>query len=147
MDVKNVITRLKTNLSELQEQRKTEALRIALDATALLKLRIQTSGQNADGGSFPPYVPSYARRRRKNGLQTGYVDFTDRGRLWANVQPRVELDEQNRTLVVIGARDSENNAKLLGAVKKRGNILRLSQDEIDLVADANRERLAKVFDI
>ena len=147
MNVKQVIARLRANLQTLEEQRQSEALRIALDATALLKLRIQTRGENADGAQFAPYTPSYARVRRDRGAQTGYVDFTVTGRLMANIQPRVETNQAGRTVVVIAARDSGNNDKLRGAVKKRGNILRLSQDEIDLVRDANRERLAKVFDI
>lgn len=147
MDVKLVIAKLRQNIQELEQLRSTEALRIALDATALLKLRIQTSGQNADGNAFPPYIPSYARYRQRKGAQTGYVDFTVTGRLMANIQPRVVQDDENKTVVEIAARDSENNAKLLGAVNKRGNILRLAPDEIRLIADANRERLRKVFDI
>lgn len=147
MNVKEYIRRLKENLQELEDNRQTEALRIALDATALLKLRIQTTGTNADGQAFAPYVPAYARTRRNKGLQTGYVDFTDRGRLMANIQPRAELNEEGRTVVVVGARDSENIDKLRGAFKKRGNILRLSQNEIQLIADANRERLQKIFEI
>ena len=147
MDAKDYIAKLKANLQALEEQRQTEVLRIALDATALLKLRIQTIGQNAEGQSFAPYSPGYAKQRQKKGAQTGYFDFTVTGRAMANIQPRVEANETGKTVVVIGARDQENIDKIRGQYKKRGNILRLSQNEIQLVSDANQERVSKLFEI
>lgn len=147
MDVKQYIQRLRDGLTELEEQRQTEVLRIALDATALLKLRIQTSGINADGNAFAGYTPDYAKQRQKKGAQTGYFDFTVTGRAMANIQPRVELNEEGKTVVVIGARDQGNIDKIRGQFKKRGNILRLSTDEIRLISDANQERVSKLFEI
>jgi hypothetical protein len=147
MKARDFIQRLKDNLREVEEQRQTEVLRIALDATALLKLRIQTSGRNASGQAFAPYTPAYAKQRQKKGAQTGYFDFTVTGRAMANIEPRVEANETGKTVVVIGARDQENIDKIRGQFKKRGNILRLSQNEIQLVSDANQERVLKLFEI
>lgn len=147
MDAKDYIAKLRANLQALEEQRQTEVLRIALDATALLKLRIQTTGKNAEGQSFAPYTPGYTKQRQKKGAQTGYFDFTVTGRAMANIQPRVEANETGKTVVVIGARDQDNIDKIRGQFKKRGNILRLSQNEIQMVSDANRERLQKTFEI
>lgn len=147
MLARDYIRRIRENLQRLNQQRDQEALKIMLDATAVLKLRIQTTGIDAQGRAFAPYVPGYAKRRQRGGLQTGYVDFTVTGRLWANVQPRVEESGAGHTVVIIGARDEGNKDKLRGAVKKRGNILRLSQAEIALVSDANRERINKLFNV
>lgn len=147
MRADEVIRRLRENLERFKQEREEQTLRITNDLAALVKLRIQTSGRNFQGSPFAPYTPEYSQTRSNAGFQTGYVDFTRTGRLMANIQARVVEVSEGKTRVEIAPDRQENFDKLRGALKKRGNILRPSADEIALAADANRERIAKIFEI
>lgn len=117
--------------SRIIQQRARIALQAASDLSATIKLRIQETGVNADGNKFSPYTKDYAKKGRKDlGYQSEYVDFTRTGRMTNNIQPKIEENTQDRTLVVITARDATERAKLKGQVKKRGNIIRPSKNEI-----------------
>lgn len=117
--------------SRLIQQRARIALQAASDLSTTIKLRIQETGINADGIKFSPYSKRYAiEGRKKLGYQAEYFDATRTGRMTNNIQPRIEENTQDRTLVVITARDATERAKLAGQVKKRGNIIRPSKNEI-----------------
>lgn len=134
---------LERRVAELNANRPRDVLQMALEFKALIQLRIQERGYNFEERPFTPYTPAYAKRRVAKGLQDKYVDYTDTGRLWANVRPEVIENTETKTVVEITARDDGNQVKLQGAVKKRGNILLPSQNEVDLLSQLNRERLAR----
>lgn len=140
-----VIERIRQIKADLTNNREADALRIAFDLTALIKLRIQTTGQNAQGSSFEGYVPAYARDRRSNGYQVGYVDFTKTGRLMANIRPRIASSNAFSATVVIEGEDQRSKDIINGAARKRGNILQASPDEIKLAKEANLSRIEKYF--
>jgi hypothetical protein len=120
--------------------------KIAFDLTALIKLRIQGSGENYLNQRFSPYTPDYAKQRQKAGAQTNYVDFTRTGRLWTSVYP--DTDENSAVVtVIISAHGQDNVNKVKGAEKKRGNILRPSGEELKLAQEANAERVRKYLQI
>jgi S-adenosylmethionine hydrolase len=131
--------------AEMSANRDRDALNIALEVKALVQLRIQTTGQNFDEVLFSPYTAQYAKNRQKAGYQTEYVDFTRSGNLWANVRPEVIESTDVKSVVEITARDDRNQVKLQGAVKKRGNILLVSQSEADLIAQLNQQRVQRYF--
>ena len=131
--------------AEMSANRDRDALNIALEVKALVQLRIQTTGQNFEEVLFSPYTPAYTRNRQKAGYQTEYVDFTRSGNLWANVRPEVVESTDVKSVVEITARDDRNQVKLQGAVKKRGNILLVSQSEADLIAQLNQQRVQRYF--
>lgn len=131
--------------AEMSANRDRDALNIALEVKALVQLRIQTTGQNFDEVLFSPYTAQYAKNRQKAGYQTEYVDFTRSGNLWANVRPEVIESTEVKSVVEITARDDRNQVKLQGAVKKRGNILLVSQSEADLIAQLNQQRVQRYF--
>ncbi len=131
--------------AEMSANRDRDALNITLEAKALVQLRIQTTGQNFDEVLFSPYTAQYAKNRQKAGYQTEYVDFTRSGNLWANVRPEVIESTEVKSVVEITARDDRNQVKLQGAVKKRGNILLVSQSEADLIAQLNQQRVQRYF--
>lgn len=107
------------------------ALLAANDLSATVKLRIQETGQDANGLQFSPYTPQYAiKGRKQKGYQAEYVDFTRTGRMMANIQPQVASDTKEKTLIVITARSQSERAKLRGQGRKRGNIIRPSVQEI-----------------
>lgn len=147
MALERLIERIRKIKADITNNREEDALRIGFDLSALIKLRIQTSGQNAYGGAFSPYVPPYAKSRAKDGYQVGYVDYTRTGRMFAAVRPRVEKSNVFSATVVIEGSDQRSKDIIAGAVKKRGNILRASKEEIELAKESNRQRIANYFRI
>lgn len=145
MAFERTIERIRRIKQDLIANREAEALRISLDALALIKLRIQTKGEAYTGSPFPPYVPGYAKERKASGYQVGYVDFTRTGRMWANVQPEVERSSAFSATVVVRGQSDYSREIIAGAARKRGNILQPSRDEIEFVRQANRQRILKAF--
>lgn len=143
MNARDYIRNLRARLEALEAARPAETLRITLDLVALVKLRVQTRGENFRETPFAPYTSGYARQRAKAGYQVGYVDFTRTGRLWASVRPEVVKNEPGRTLIQVTARTADDQDKLRGARRKRGNILLPSEKEIEIARRSNRERIRK----
>jgi len=112
---------------------------------ALVQDRVQSSGVNYQGSKFAPYTTQYAKSRRKAGYQTNYVDFTRTGQLWGNIAPEVTSNSRTKATITIQARTQRNIDILRGARAKRGNILRPSPDEIEIVREANRKRILNVL--
>lgn len=143
---KDFIQQLKKAREEIRQNRPAESLKMALDVLALMKLRIQGKGEDFEGNPFVGYNPIYAKYgRERQGYQSGYVDFTRKGRMWANISPSIIENTVTRTVVETGARDQENQKKLAGQVKKRGNILTPSDSERNMVAAANAARVRRIF--
>jgi uncharacterized lipoprotein YajG len=65
--------------------------------------------------------------------------------MFAAVRPRVESSNVFSATVVIEGGDQRSKDIIAGAVKKRGNILRASAEEIALAKQANRERVQSYF--
>lgn len=147
MALEGILNRIRQIKANLINNREAEALRMGFDQLALLKLRIQTKGQNSEEQAFAPYVPAYARERRAAGYQVGIVDFTRTGRLWANVTPRVESATDTSVTVVIEGGEKRSKDIMKGAKRKRGNILQPTRKEIELIRAANRERVLKAFGV
>ena len=135
------------NLADLRANRERELQIIGADLSTLIKLRIQGSGEDYLNTKFRPYNVDYAKERTKAGFQTKYVDYTRTGRMWASVYPDVDGNASIYT-VVITAHGDDNIKKVKSAVlHKRGNILRPSQDELDLAEEANNQRVLKYLQI
>lgn len=134
---------MKSRLNRLKANRDADVLRISFDLIAQVRLRVQTSGENYLDRPFNPYTPGYSKQRAKSGYQVGYVDFTRTGRLWASIRPEVISRTENVTTVETTARTAQDVNKLLGARRKRGNILLPSQGEIEIAREANRQRVLK----
>lgn len=146
MTLKDSIQKLKDNLRRFEDTRDSELLIIAQDLSATIKDRISQDGLNADGSKFPGYTPQYKKARAKAGFQTGFFDFSRTGRALANIQPRITKSGPD-TQITIGAGSQENIDKLRGQVKKRGNILRPSAEELEEVRQDHLIRIQKLFDI
>jgi hypothetical protein len=143
--ITNLIEKVRDAKRQLIANREADVLRISLDQIALVKLRIQTTGEDSTGGKFEPYTPIYAAKRKEKGLQVGFVDFTDRGRLWASIQPRIVASNVFSASVEIGPQNEGDAAKLRGLQGKRPNILQPSDQEIRLIKEQNRNRIQKYF--
>lgn len=146
MTAAQTAAKIRQNLADLRANRERELQIIGADLSTLIKLRIQGSGENYLNTKFSPYTPGYAKQRAKKGFQTSYVDFTRTGRLFASVYPDLK-GNGSIVEVVISAHGQDNIDKVEGALKKRGNILRPSQEELDLAEQANNARVAKYLQI
>lgn len=129
---------------ELIDNREKETLKILLDTTALIKLRIQNKGEDSEGNLFPDYTTPYKKVRQKKSLQIEKVDFTDTGRMFANIRPVLVRKDEDRIVYELKAGNALNQAKLDGQFKKRGNILAPSDSEIAQVQRLNRQRIINV---
>jgi len=145
MAFEKVLERIRQIKADITANREADALRIGLDLTALIKLRIQTSGRDADGTAFVPYTPFTRRDRASKGYQIGFVDFTQTGRLWANIAPRIESSNVFSATVVIEGSSQYSQDIIEKSSPKRGNIVRASKEEIELARAANRSRIEKYF--
>lgn len=143
MAFEGVLESIRKAKADIIANRETDGLRMAFDLLALVKLRIQTSGENADGGQLAPYTPFTKRDRASKGYQIGFVDYTQTGRFWGNIRPRVESATIVEAVIVIGPTDAYGRAVLDSAEPKRGNLLLASKEEIELVKKVNLERVKK----
>lgn len=138
-----IIRQIRADLNRTREQR---VLQVAFDLSALIKLRIQSRGENYQGSPLPPYTPFTVRDRKAKGYQVGYVDYTQTGRLWASVSPRlVSSDDGGVTTVVIESREQRGKDILERAEPKRGNLLLASDEEIKLANDAYNRGVQSIF--
>lgn len=117
-----------------------DMLAAAFDLSALIKLRIQTTGQNYQGGQLPYYTPFTVKDRKRKGYQVGYVDYTQTGQLMASIGPRPISAENGIGKVVIESRNERGKGILESAVPKRGNLLQASADELKTVEEMYSQR-------
>lgn len=137
------IERIRRIKYDLISNREADLLRIAFDLSALIKLRIQTTGHNAQNEPFLPYTPFSKRLRKAAGYQIGYVDFTQTGQLWASVRPRTLSNTEEATTVVIESSNQRGKDILVKQEVKRGNILLASAQEQNFAQVANAARISR----
>lgn len=117
-----------------------DMLAAAFDLSALIKLRIQTSGQSFKGDQLPYYTPFTVKDRKRKGYQVGYVDYTQTGQLWASVGPRLVSAGEGKASVVIESRNERGKGILDKAIPKRGNLLQASEEELRIAEDTYKQR-------
>lgn len=78
----------------------------------------------------------YKQYRELHGRQTAFVDFMFSGRMWSNISVISNQSEHQKGIAVIGAKADEEKKVLAGNTKRRGDILDLSQKEIDELKSA-----------
>jgi hypothetical protein len=71
----------------------------------------------------------------------GFVDYTQTGRFWATIRPRVDASTIVSATIVIGPTDAYGREILIDAEPKRGNLLLASKEEIDFARKANIDRV------
>lgn len=175
LNINQYIFKLRQAERELNDLRNQNAVKIALDALALIKLRVQNHGTSADGGSMGSYsqsvVPvwyfkgnsrtgsntaydrlqkkgyfaSYADWRKANNLQTQHIDLKFTGDMWRDIKPRVSRSLPVSTLIEINASKSEEQEKLNYNSERYGAILQLSPNELRMIQTANRKRVLKTL--
>lgn len=143
VSIRQYIDRLIAAKNSLIASRVDEVMKITLDVNALLKIRIQSRGEDYSGAKFEPYTPGYARTREKAGFQIAHVDLTRSGKTMASIMPVVQESSIFATVIIIQGADEQSRAIIRGLSKKRGDILRYSETELALARSANRQRILK----
>jgi hypothetical protein len=177
MPIGQITLSLKSSLSRLQANRASEAVRIAWDGMALSIRRVQQTGKDSDGQSFPDYskkqVPkyffygrsrsagaeskvrnaklptlSYTDFREANNLQTKHKDFTFTGQTLRETHVKIESNTGSTTTVSMNAR-TERSAKILEyhAEKYGGSLLRSSTAEFQMIVQAWETRTLRAINL
>lgn len=141
MTANELVILLRNTSRKISDNRERDVMRIGQEIKTLVQLRIQTRGQDSTGQEFESYTPGTKRQRKKKGFQTGYVDLTQTGRMWANIRPTLGETGNNYAKVIIKAQSNLNQIKLGSFAKKRSNPLIPTQDELDIIKQVNRKRL------
>ena len=87
----------------------------------------------------------YKQFRELNRRQSGFVDFSFSGQMWRNIKVVSNNAEHNHGVVRIAATTDLDKAKLEGNTKRKGDILKLSHDEISLLSDIYKMGLVQIF--
>jgi hypothetical protein len=144
---------------------KSAAIKAALDGTALIKRRVQSSGEKADGGQFSKYstidVPvfffkgrgrtggdtaynklkkkgnfaSYQDFREASGLQTKFKDFTFSGRMMNAIKPVVSESTKTLTVIEINGTNPDSRQKIEWQTAQAGNFLIPSKKELSIITE------------
>lgn len=127
-------------VAELARTQVDDNLLTALDLQAFVKLRLAEGGGRADGSAFSDYSPIYAKKRAAKGLKISDKDFNVTGQLYASMKPDVKSVNFGEVRIDLTVRGSDNELKVLGQIKRDGNILTPSPSEIKDATDANTRR-------
>lgn len=134
------ISSLRLALAELAATQVEDCLLTSLDMIAFVNLRLAEGGGKAGGGQFTDYSPIYSKQRQSKGLQVSHKDFNVTGQLYASIQPEVKAVELGKVEVDILPRGLDNQMKVVGQIKRDGNILQPSPAEIQDATKAHEQR-------
>lgn len=122
----------KSDCSKVFGKKKNKELKwVTLGGSRYEQFLEASAGGSGDIKRLAVLEGGYKKFRELNGLQSGFVDFSFSGRMWANIKIKSDQSEHNQGIVRIGATTEEDNKKLEGNTKRRGDILKLSKSEIE----------------
>lgn len=147
MDLRGFINKIRDSRRIITSNRRNNALKAGNDLLALVKLRNQARGENKDGIKYVPYTPLSRVLRTQKGYQTAYVDFTQTGRMWANIHPYVESENLFSITININAILGSERDKLEEQFKKRGNILEPSKSELAILSTIYSQKVLNQLSI
>ena len=87
----------------------------------------------------------YKEFRELNNRQTDHVDFKWKNDMWSNIKIVSKADEHNGGQVRIAATTEIDKAKLAGNTERRGDILRLSESELNKLSEDYGMKLIQIF--
>ena len=138
--------RLKQVISDLEGGAHGDIMmRVANTALTLIKRRVQESGLNPEGTSYPDYTKEYKEFKRKAGKYKGFVDFSFTTRMWSNIKLISRQAELNMGEAVIKATTTQDQEKLNKNTARKGVILDVSKEERDLLQELYDKELADLF--
>lgn len=125
---------------ELTNNRSREVMLVAHESLALIRLRVQNSGIDADGQSFGFYSAQYEKERERRNLRTDFIDLTATGGMWRELEVTIDADEEEISIALVQGRTTRAIDLLEYNSDRYGDLLQLSDDEEDKVTKAYFER-------
>ena len=124
----------KSDCSRLFGKKKNKELRwVTLGGSRYEQFLEASAGGSGDIKRLAVLEGGYKKFRELNGLQSGFVDFAFSGRMWENIKIKSDQSEHSNGVVRIGATTDEDNKKLEGNTRRKGDILKLSANEIESI--------------
>ena len=108
-------------------------------------LEWRTIGKGENARRLAILNGGYKDLRNRQGRQTDHVDFSYTGRMWSNINIRSTQSDHQRGLAIIGAGTPEDKKKLEGNTERKGEILDLSQSEIDKLNEIYNYEVLNIF--
>lgn len=94
--------------------------------------------RTVDGHRLAILNGGYKKIRELQGRQTAYVDFSVTNAMWNDINVISQYAQHQSGIAIIGAKQEIEKKKLAGNTERRGDILDLSNKEVDeLKADYN----------
>jgi hypothetical protein len=87
----------------------------------------------------------YKQLREIQGRQTDHVDFMMTGRMWSDIAVISKGSDHEKGIAIIGAKTEDDKKKLAGNTKRKGDILDLSQEEIDRLKASYNLDVLQIF--
>lgn len=98
------------------------------------------------GGNHLAILPGgYKKIRELQGRQTNHFDMTVTGNTWKDINLISKPVDHQRGVAIIGARNTKYKEILKGNTERRGDILDLSNVEIDKLKESYNLQVLQVF--
>ena len=141
MNINEVIAGLDALIGNFMPIINDEVTTVAQDGLALVDRRITREGKNAQGNAFPRYTPGYEAQKKRAGRYRGIVDLQFTGDMWKNTRVVSNTVSGTSVRVVVAGGDKFTQDKIDGNSDLRGDILQVSEKEVQILIDDSRERL------
>lgn len=147
MDLRGLFNKYEKILVQMASEREVAAMQISKDMLALIQMRLQNEGIDANGQKFKLYSSGYAAKRKALGLPIDKRTHTFTGDMLKSTRPIVVENNYTRTVVELSASDTDNQNKINENSRIVGiNILKLTEDENNLLDELNLERINRYFE-
>jgi hypothetical protein len=124
----------------LIKNRAREVLLTSSESLALIRLRVQNTGEDADNITLGFYSAQYERKRERENLPTDFVNLTATGGMWRETGVFLEEETETSSTAVVTGR-TQRAANLLTFNSDRyGDLLRLSGEEERQITQAYIQR-------
>ena len=87
----------------------------------------------------------YKQWRELHGRQTQHVDFSVTNAMWNDINVISKQSDHEKGVAIIGAKQDIEKKKLAGNTKRKGDILDLSQKEIDTLKASYNIDVLQIF--
>lgn len=132
----------------IQDRREEIAIGIASDATALIAQRVQGQGLNAQGSTFGVYSPftqQFKQDTNRTRAPFPNINFTQTAEMWKSIKPIAISSNGEIQRIAIGTQDPTQEAKLRKNVNRFGEIIELSDQEIQMIRLTVFQRFRAIF--
>lgn len=142
MTVDELIIKLEGFQEALPDVRDKLILDAVFSSAALAKRRVIGSRSTHDGAIFGIYSPKYLKKRILSGKGSDpRINFSYTGKMWQSTQPHITSSTPEEVRVRINPLDPQREKVMGYHDKKYGEIIAMSQEEVDIIIEDFTEGL------